>query len=632
MARRDRWAKRGARMLPVAALAAALVTLTLAWVAPATLAAPARGAREAAATDTSDIGFPAIDPDYLYSQFSYLVTTYQAREAGYDSAQSSQTTGHDGFATYWQTEMLRDLAGFGATAVRDPFTIQGWAGRPATSQAFNVEVSVPGVTHPDQVVVIGCHYDGMANSTQSANDDGSGCSIELAVAQALGAYWKAHHLYPARTLRFVAFDAEEQGVYGSFHYVNQTINNDLGNVVAMINEEQNGIGYPLRFLGKASNPLLPEEIYLTPTSNNQIYPNASSFTSAQVANINQFSAVEQRAAPAVFAAFRQLGYTSLTYRDAHNNPVSEQIFTPADLSHIAIAPDTEGSSDHLPFALAGLPALLYIGNYSYYDRTPAPPPWSYPYDQPTDTIQLMNIYASGSEAPATALKLALALPGMLTTWSLAQPAVLGFSAAPAGPVAAMSDLGAIEPGQQFIVSAQGAYDPANPDATLRYAWNFGDGATAQTQTASHTWNTPGSYQVQLTVSDRAGSRKISKTVQVAATPRAQVQNPYLQYASQVTGSAPPNPEVTLPTATNTAPPPTSGGTIPQSGSSLPSWLWQALTGLIVLVCLAVIALAVWRQSDRKAGAATADTSAEDIAARQRRESASNDLLKPRDEP
>ena len=136
----------------------------------------------------------------------------------------------------------------------DSFPISGWSGRPAKTPAFNVEVTVPGVTDPAQMVVIGCHYDGEAVSTQSANDDASGCAIELGVARALATYWRARQLYPARTLRFVIFDAEEQGVYGSFHYLNSTINGDSGNVVAMFNEEQSGIAYPLRYLGKTSNP------------------------------------------------------------------------------------------------------------------------------------------------------------------------------------------------------------------------------------------------------------------------------------------------------------------------------------------------------------------------------------------
>ena len=60
------------------------------------------------------------------------------------------------------------------------------------------------------------------------------------------------------------FDAEEQGLYGSFNYLNNTINGDVKNLVAMFNEEQNGIAYPLRYLGQLSNPILPFYIDMSP--------------------------------------------------------------------------------------------------------------------------------------------------------------------------------------------------------------------------------------------------------------------------------------------------------------------------------------------------------------------------------
>jgi hypothetical protein len=620
MAKKRRLALRG-----TAVSLFALMALALTWIAPTSITY-AQSANHAITT-SSDVGFPAIDPDYLYNQLATMATTYQAREAGYDTAQSSPTAGHDGFATYWQAEMLRNLSGFGATARRDPFSIPGWQGRPATSQAFNVEVSVPGVTHPEQVVVIGCHYDGEASSTQSANDDASGCAIELAVAHALGLYWTAHHLYPARTLRFVIFDAEEQGLYGSFHYVNQTINGDLGNVVTMINEEQNGIGYPLRFLGKLSNPTLPTTIFVTPLTDNEVYQDTGGFSPGQVQNIQRFRSLEQGAAPAAFAAFRALGYTNLTYRNDKNQPVTQPIFTQSDLRYLTQQDDTIASSDQYPFSLSGIPTATYIGNYSYYDRNP--PPWSYPYDQPQDTIQLMNIYASGSDAPAQALKLSLALPGMLTAWTLAQPQVLGFVAPPSGPVASIGDIGMTAPGQDVELTAEGGFDPAHPGAPISYTWNFGDGGSASGGKVNHTWNAVGDYQLRLTVSDKAGSQVIVKTIHVTTTPQS-IANPYTKYPQN--GVPPANPAVTLPTAAE------NGGSQNGQGSSqtqpggvgAPVWPWL----LVIVVALTAIGLGLWlRQPSQSSVSDTSyGMSAEDIEARKRREQALGELTRRRNGP
>src|SRR5579875_2412457 len=282
----------------------------------------------------TQLDFATVDPNYIYDQLFYMATHFQHRQAGFDNNLPVNVNGHNEFAAYWAQEMQRDLAGFGPTVRRDSFHVDGWSNTPATVPAFNVEVTVPGVIHPEQEVVIGCHYDGEASSTQSANDDASGCAIELGVAKALGIYWRAHQVYPARTLRFVIFDAEEQGLFGSFHYLNQTVNGDTGNIIAMFNEEQSGIAYPLRFLGKTSNPLLPLFIYTAPSGNNpDFYPDLT-HTASQNAAINNFDGLLRQALPNVFARFQQLGYSTLTYRDDSGNPVKQQVFAQSQLSNV----------------------------------------------------------------------------------------------------------------------------------------------------------------------------------------------------------------------------------------------------------------------------------------------------------
>jgi hypothetical protein len=173
------------------------------------LPAPSLAATSAIAQKNAAPAFPAVDPEYVYNQLFYMGTHFLRREAGYDNSLPPTLNGHDEFAAYWTQEIMHNLQGFGAQARRDAFSVQGWVGRATIVPAVNVEVSVLGVTHPEQVVVIGCHYDGEAISTQSAFDDASGCAIELGVAKAMGEYWRAQHVYPARTLRFVIFDAEE---------------------------------------------------------------------------------------------------------------------------------------------------------------------------------------------------------------------------------------------------------------------------------------------------------------------------------------------------------------------------------------------------------------------------------------
>lgn len=493
---------------------------------------------------SASASLPMVSPRYIYNQLYYMATHFQHREAGYTTGPDNTSSGHDAFATYWTQEMERDLQGFGGQVRRDSFSIAGWTGRPAVVPAYNVEVTVPGVLHPEQEVVIGCHYDGEAISTQSANDDASGCAIELGIVQTLGTYWRSNHLAPARTLRFVIFDAEEQGLFGSYHYVNSTANGDLSNIVAMFNEEQNGIAYPLRYLGQLANPLMPFYADLTPLQNNQLYPNISSFSTAQMAKIQQFHMLMQQAVPAVFQMFRTNGYQGLTYHNNNGQNVAQPIFTPEQISNIHVEDDQLGSSDQMPFTMAGIPCATFSGNSNYYEATQQP---AYPYDQAQDTIQLMNTYADGSSQRSNALMLALALPGELTIWMLHQANILGDAPQSTYPIAAISDIGRVQPGQALTLDAKATWQPASDSSAIHYNWNFGDGTQASGSTVSHIYAQSGTYVLTLNVSAASGQSKIQKTVSVTDKTTIYA-NPYSNYPSN--GIPPVNPRITYPTPDN----------------------------------------------------------------------------------
>jgi glucose/arabinose dehydrogenase/regulation of enolase protein 1 (concanavalin A-like superfamily) len=74
-------------------------------------------------------------------------------------------------------------------------------------------------------------------------------------------------------------------------------------------------------------------------------------------------------------------------------------------------------------------------------------------------------------------------------------------------------------------SSQGSSDP-DPNTTLSYAWNFGDGAVSTSANPTHTYTVNGPYDVTLSVSDGAKAGQAVKRIVVGSTaPTAQILSP-----------------------------------------------------------------------------------------------------------
>eukprot|EP01062_Namystynia_karyoxenos_P059941 TRINITY_DN51375_c0_g1_i1.p1 TRINITY_DN51375_c0_g1~~TRINITY_DN51375_c0_g1_i1.p1 ORF type:complete len:501 (+),score=190.04 TRINITY_DN51375_c0_g1_i1:76-1503(+) len=76
-----------------------------------------------------------------------------------------------------------------------------------------------GTTKPDEIVVVGAHFDSIPSSGNApgAVDNGSGSSSVMMIAKAF-----AQHKFE-RTLHLICFSGEEQGLHGSRHYVNGAV-------------------------------------------------------------------------------------------------------------------------------------------------------------------------------------------------------------------------------------------------------------------------------------------------------------------------------------------------------------------------------------------------------------------------
>ena len=96
-------------------------------------------------------------------------------------------------------------------------------------ETANVVGEIAGRENPEQVVVVGAHLDSW-DLSEGTTDNGTGTSSVLAAADAIMKSGQR----PRRTIRFVLFTGEEQGLLGSIAYTKQhaaEMNNHLGAVV-----------------------------------------------------------------------------------------------------------------------------------------------------------------------------------------------------------------------------------------------------------------------------------------------------------------------------------------------------------------------------------------------------------------
>lgn len=105
-------------------------------------------------------------------------------------------------------------------------------------ECYNIEAGLTGQTRPDEIVLVGAHYDTYAG-TPGADDNASGVAALLALAR------RFKDIQPDRTLRFVAFTNEEPPYFqrplmGSWVYAHRSREQN-DNLVCVLSLET--IGY-----------------------------------------------------------------------------------------------------------------------------------------------------------------------------------------------------------------------------------------------------------------------------------------------------------------------------------------------------------------------------------------------------
>lgn len=113
-----------------------------------------------------------------------------------------------------------------------------WRNQNYSTWQYNVVAQLTGSVYPDSVNILGAHYDSIVSlgdpftKAPGANDNGSGIAAMIEIARVM----KTKGYTPDNSIQFVAFAAEEVGLFGSADYAAKLF--DSGKAVGiMINND-----------------------------------------------------------------------------------------------------------------------------------------------------------------------------------------------------------------------------------------------------------------------------------------------------------------------------------------------------------------------------------------------------------
>jgi Zn-dependent M28 family amino/carboxypeptidase len=184
-----------------------------------------------------------------------------------------------------------------------------------TDYSQNVILTLPG--RSDETIVIGAHYDSVAN--EGISDNAAGVALLLETANRLQYY---DHYY---TLQFVFYGAEEVGLIGAFYFVDNLSETEVNNLILSINADVIVEG-PVFVYALGSVAYLPD------------FPETLLWAGGDLPTIHTCSLTLEIDDIA----------DKLLYHDIHLTAIPEAIFSP---------------TDHLAFLEFGIPVMYIYGTY-----------------------------------------------------------------------------------------------------------------------------------------------------------------------------------------------------------------------------------------------------------------------------
>jgi hypothetical protein len=219
----------------------------------------------------------------------------------------------------------------------------------STPTWHNIIAEVRGSVAPNDIVIIGAHFDSVTNSP-GADDNGTGTAATMELARIF------QGMTLERSVRFVFFNCEEPGLIGSQRYafaVKKAMDAGEKRVVAMLSLEM--LGYYCEEEGCQRSPIPPIKGVREPPT------------------VGNFLAI------ATTQKHNWLG--ELIEREWLLAQPEFKLARPTFIPDVPRTPPDLLRSDHAPFLFIGVPAAIIADTANF--RSPH-------YHQPTDTIDTLN--------------------------------------------------------------------------------------------------------------------------------------------------------------------------------------------------------------------------------------------------
>ena len=438
---------------------------------------------------------------------------------------------------YYAETMKSILADFSPTVRQYTFDLEdpGETGNTRFGRAINTAIVVPGADNPDETIIVGAHYDKTNDGPASAWDSQEGHAEMIRMAKLMADYWHATGTRPSATVKFIPWDGEESGVFGSAHYAeNVIVPGEEFKVRGYWNTDPCAGGYPSYRYGNPTDRLRMGIQFADPGA----IPGVSAGDATRITDFNK------RSEGLIQQVLEHIDDTVPTASGNVDTFISHaEAGGQGDVGKpggIAIGTDRPilFSSDWRSFEVLGIPFFNPGPEVTGPNEESNGDPNFGPdqsadalstFHTPNDNLRTMMRFTGPDPAGANfseSWAKGMEFCSHLLAWGMLQPDQGGAQTRNGNIVAYYEALpNEAKEDQKLTFDASGSYqyaDPATlakvPADQLEYTWDFGDGESGSGVNAQHEYDTAGRYQSKLTVRNRQTGQTGTMEVPITILP------------------------------------------------------------------------------------------------------------------